>query len=202
MAIGLSILAAHYFTGEVGNTLIIVITATTFISQIIGPPLAKVAITKSGEIGLNITEDDLGQALTAEDIMDKNPPLIYKGMSLNEILRLFSQSDNIYYPVVDKEKKLAGIITVDNIKTTFLEQGLSDLLLAADLMEPVAASVSPQASLDEIKKAFTRFSLEFLPVVGPEDRLAGFIERRAVYRIVSTKLLALQNQAASLESTP
>ncbi|MDI6605937.1 MAG: cation:proton antiporter, partial [Candidatus Omnitrophota bacterium] len=44
VAIGLSILATQYFPGEIGNTLVIIITATTFILQLIGPYFVKVAV--------------------------------------------------------------------------------------------------------------------------------------------------------------
>ncbi|UCC96166.1 MAG: sodium:proton exchanger, partial [Candidatus Omnitrophota bacterium] len=41
VAIGLSILASHYFPGEIGNAIIVIITATAFILEIVGPPLIK-----------------------------------------------------------------------------------------------------------------------------------------------------------------
>ena len=199
VAIGLSILASHYFPGYIGSAIIIVITATAFILEVIGPPFVKFAVTKAGEVGMNVTEDDFVSKLKVEEIMDKNPPLIYKNMPLAQILKIFSESPNLYYPVVDTNKKLLGIITVDNIKNTFMATSLSDLLLAVDVMEPVIASVTSKSSVSELKGILAKYNLEYLPVVTQEDEVIGFIERRMVYKVISTKIIELQRQADLLE---
>lgn len=199
VAIGLSILASHYFPGYIGSTVVLIVTATAFILEIIGPPFIKFAVTQAGEVGMNITEDDLIRKLKVEEIMDKNPPLIYKNMPLVQILTIFSESPNLYYPVVDTDKKVVGIITVDNIKNTFRATSLSDLLLAVDVMESVVASVTPKSSISELKEILAKYNLEYLPVVTLENKIVGFIERRVVYKVISTKVMELQRQVDSLE---
>lgn len=199
VAIGLSILASNYFPGVIGDSIVAIITATVFILEIIGPALVKLAVTKAGEAGLDITEEDLMGKMRAEDVMDKNPPLIYQNMSLAMILNIFSNSPNLYYPVVDKEKRLVGIITVDNIKSIFMVTGLNDLLLAVDFMQLSADSVNPSSSIFSVRESFDRYNLEYLPVVTDKNIMVGFIERRLFNKFISTKILELQRQADSLE---
>lgn len=199
VAIGLSILASHYFPGYIGSAVIIIVTTTAFVLEVIGPPFIKLAVTKAGEVGMNITEDDFVRKLKIEEIMDKNPPFIYKNTPLGKILAIFSDSPNLYYPVVDNAKKLIGIITVDNIKNTFMVASLSDLVLAVDVMEPAIASIRSNASIAELKEILIRHNLEYLPVVTAEDVVVGFIERRMFYKVISTKIMELQRQADSLE---
>ncbi len=200
IAIGLSILATQYFPGEIGNTLVIVITATTFILQLIGPPFTKIAVTEAQEVGLNVTEEDLIHTTKAEDVMDKNPPLIYKSMSLPKILKIFNESANLYYPVVDADRKLLGIITVDSIKNIFMESSLSDLLLAVDLMEPAVDRVGPDSPLASVKEALERYNIEYLPVVAKDGTIDGFIEQRTLNKLLTTRLMELQRKADSLET--
>ncbi len=200
VAIGLSILAAHLFPGEIGNAVVIIVTAAVFILEIIGPPLVKIAVTKAGEVGLNITEEDLIEKTKAADMMDTNPPLIYEGMQLTDILKIFSESANLYYPVINKNKELCGIITVDGIKQTLMERDLSSgLILAADLMEPVVATINPEVSMPEVKELLERNNLEYLPVVTEENRITGFIERRMLDKFISRRIIELQKQASFLE---
>jgi len=199
VAIGLSILASHYFPGYIGSAAIIIITATAFVLEVIGPPFIKFAVARAGEVGMNITEDDLVRKLKVEEIMDENPPLIYKNMPLAQILAIFSESPNLYYPVVDTDKKLLGIITVDNIKNTFMATSLSDLLLAVDVMESAIASITPKSLISELKGILAKYNLEYLPVVTQENKVVGFIERRMVYKVISTKVMELQRQADLLE---
>ena len=198
VAIGLSILASHYFPGELGDTLVIVITTTTFLTQIIGPPMTKLALKKAGEVGLNITEEDIMLKSHADDIMDKNPPLICENMNLADILGVFSDSNNLYYPVVDKEKKLKGIITIDNIKKSMMSSDLGSLVLAYDLMNTEMILAHPEMEMTDIKETIDMYDLDFLPVVDEEKSLLGFIEKRNFDRFISTRIIELQKQAESL----
>ncbi len=198
IAIGLSILAAQHFPGAVGDTLVIIITATTFATQLLGPPFTKLAVTKAGEVGLNITEEDIIQKSRAKDMMDKNPPLIYENMQLKDILRIFSENDSLYYPVINKERQLRGIITVEGIRQTFLETDIEGLVLAHDLMEPAVATTSAESAISETKEILDRYSIDYLPVVDKDRKIEGFIERKKLSKYISTRIIELQERAASL----
>ncbi len=200
VAIGLSILANNYFPGVMGDAIVIIITTTAFVLEIVGPAFVKIAVGKAGEVGLNITEEDLVGKMVAEDVMDRTPPLIYKNMSLVKILEMFSNSPNLYYPVVDKEQRLVGVITVDNLKSLFRINELNNLLLAVDFMQPSVDSVHPSSSIAEVKELFDRYNMEYLPVVTKENKVVGFIERRILNKFISTKILDLQRKADSLEA--
>ncbi len=194
-AIGLAILASQRFPGEIGNTIVLIITATTFVLQLVGPSFVKKAVTAAGEVGLNISEKDFIRTLRAGDVMDADPPLIYKDMSLAQILKIFSEYNNLFYPVADKEKRLQGIITVDSIKKTFLEAGLSNLVVADDLKEKVLAAVSPDTGMNDVQALLERYNLEYMPVITADNRVAGFIERRSVEKILATRFLEFQKKA-------
>lgn len=200
IAIGLSILAAQYFPGDIANIIVIVITATTFILQLIGPPCTKLAVTKAGEVGLNVTEEDIIQQSKASDLMDKNPPLIYENMQLKDIVRIFSENDNLYYPVINKHRELTGIITVEGIKQTILDMDIGSIILAHDLMEPVVAKTTPDVPITEVREKLNGYNIEYLPVIDRIGRLEGFIERQDLNRFISTKVIASQKLADSLGS--
>jgi len=199
VAIGLSILANHYFPGEIGNAVVVIITTTAFILEIIGPTLVRIAVIKAGEAGLNITEEDIIQRSSAKDFMDKYPPLIYEDMKLKDILRIFSENDNLYYPVVNSKKKLRGIITVEGIKQAILELDISELILSHDFMEPIIASVSSGTPMSEVKEILNKYNIDYLPVVHENDIIEGFIERKQLNKFISTKMIELQKRVDSFE---
>lgn len=199
VAIGLSIAAYHLFPGEIGNSVVLVITTTTFVVQLLGPSCTRFAVLRSKEAGLNITEEDMIRRSKASDVMDKNPPLVYQQMPLVEVLNIFKNNDYLYYPVVNPGHKLVGVITVESIRQIFMETEISPLLLACDLMEPVFRFTGPGVILAEVKEEMERYSLEYLPVTGADMNLVGFIERRMLTKFISTKMLELERRAASLE---
>lgn len=198
VAIGLSIMVSHQFPGNIGNTVAVVITTTTFIVQLIGPISTKWAVKKAEEIGLNITEDDIIRESKAKDLMDKNIPLIYENMNLKGILEIFSETDNLYYPVVNQTGKLEGVLTVDNIKNSLMTSNLEWFLLAFDLMEPAVATVGSQTEMTEVMEILNRKNLEYLPVTSGDNKVLGFIERRAMNRKISTMIIERQQKAEKL----
>jgi len=200
VAIGLSILASQHFHGDIGHTLIVIITATTFLTQIIGPPMTKYAVIKAKETGLNITEEDIINQSSVKDVMDRNPPLIYEHMKLYDILKIFADDDNLYYPVVNKKGVLRGALTVEGIKHTLLETDLGGLILATDLMEPIVATVLADVSVSEVKELLDRYAIEYLPVVDKNNKMAGFIERKKLNKFISTRIIELQKQVDSLHA--
>jgi Kef-type K+ transport system membrane component KefB/predicted transcriptional regulator len=193
-AIGLAILASQKFPGEIGSVIVVTVTVSTFVMQLLGPSFVKLACQKAQEVGLNITEDDFIKTVKVEELMDKNPPVIYKNTSLEGILQVFGSHPNLFYPVVDKDMVLEGIITVDSIKNTLLETELSSLYVAEDLKEEIMASIKPTATMEEAKELFERYNLEYLPVVD-NQKLVGFIELRTVQKYISTRLIELQEKA-------
>lgn len=198
VAIGLSILASQRFSKDIGDLIVIVITATTFVVQLIGPPSVKIAIQKANEIGLNITEDDLLKKIVAKEIIEKNIPMIKETANIKQILEMFVKSKYFYFLVVNSEKRLVGIISIEGVKELFLEHELSLYLLAYDIMEPVIVTSSPDEFITDIKSKMEKYDVEYIPVVGPNNEAKGMIERRQIGKVVSKKIMELNEQITKL----
>lgn len=197
VAVGLSILASEHFTGDVGVAIITIIAATTFFAEIIGPPFVKFAVTKAGEVGMNVTEEDLLRTHTSADMMDRTSPTFAENTRLADIFRTIAETDAMSYPVTDADGRLTGIITLEELKRSFSAEGLMDWLVAFDIMTPIPDTVTEQTPLAEAVTRMREQELEYLPVVTEaEDRkLSGMLELRAVNRSVSREILRRQQLA-------
>ncbi len=201
VAIGLSIVAGQTFKGSVGDVIIMVVTTTTFVVQIAGPPFVKYAVVKAGEVGLNITEEDLIKKSRADDIADRSIPHIKETDSITKILNLFSERDNFYYPVVDAGEKLVGIVSIDHLKDTFIASEFSDYLLAYDIMEPVVCTCTPDTEATEIRTDLKKFDIQSIPMVDNEGKVLGMIENRGLQQLFSRRIAELQRKAKTLEES-
>ncbi|MHC4727803.1 MAG: cation:proton antiporter domain-containing protein [Planctomycetota bacterium] len=200
VAIGLAILASQQFDSEIGHTIVIVVMTGTFLMEIFGPILVKVGVKRAGEVGLNITEEDLIEAYNVADVMDKDVPVIAAGMSLSEVIEIVSNTDNFYYSVVDEDKKLMGAVTLDGIRNTFSTQELNDWLVALDIMEPVVAKITPDMPLSEALEKMRKLDVEHIPVVTSDgDKFVGVLGSRMVRRSLSAEVLSRQQKADSME---
>jgi len=202
VAIGLAIISSQLFTGQVGHAIIVIVMTTTFVVEVFGPMFVKLGVGKAGEIGLNITEEDLIDSYSVADVMDTKVPVISTGTSLSEVIRVVSNTESFYYPVVDSDKKLVGAITLGNIRNTFATQELNDWLVALDIMEPVVAKVAPEMTLSEALEKSRRLDIEHIPVTASseDDRFVGVLNSRGVRRSLSAEVLSRQQKADSMHS--
>ena len=208
VAVGLSIMAAQHLGSypimgdlPIGDMIIFCITATTLILQIIGPPMVKLAIRRAGESGMNITREDLIKSFTVADIMESAPSTFSEGDSFQKIMRTLSTTDAMTYPVIDEDRYLLGVITIGGLKTSLGQQGLSQLLVAYDLMEPPPDIASLQMPLEEAMTRMTEQGLDYLPVISSSQdgvqKLEGLLEYRKVERKIGHEIL--RRQEASID---
>ncbi|MBN1646507.1 MAG: cation:proton antiporter [Spirochaetales bacterium] len=199
VAIGLSILVGNTFPGPVGNTIALVITLTTFVVQLLGPISVKYAVGKSGEKGLNITEEDLLLQYSAKDLVQKDVPFINEETSISQVLELFSRNDFMQYPVVNTKNDLTGIISIEHLKDIFISYGFSDFLLAFDLKEPVYKTVGPDTPATDIKQLFEQSTVSAIPVVNNDKSIVGIIERNSIQTILYRKMKEMNRRVEQLE---
>jgi len=197
VAIGLAILAGQQFAGRFNHFIVMVVMMSTFIAEIIGPILVKVGVKRAGEVGLNITEEDLIKTYSVKDVMDTGPTSIPQDMPLQQILEVFSTSDSLYYPVTDNQSRVIGIITIADIKEMFANRDFAGWLLACDVAEPVVDKTVPDEQLDGVLEHMSRFNLESIPVVARQrdDKLVGMLDRAKTLRKISAEVLHRRKKA-------
>ena len=206
VAVGLALRSAEMFgDGEpggmdVGTIVITVIAGAIFILEIAGPPCVKYAAQKSGEAGLDVTEEDLMASYTVADMVDRTAPAFPQGAPLSLILKTISDTDAMSYPVVDGEGRLVGIIALNDLKQGFGSEGLTAWLVAFDLMQPVAETVFEDAPLADAVERMREINVDCLPVLsaqveGENGHLVGMIELRRVNRTLSQEILRRRQQA-------
>jgi Kef-type K+ transport system membrane component KefB len=191
VAIGLAILASQQFSAELGHTIIMVVMTATFLMEVFGPMLVKLGVKKAGEVGMNVTEEDLIKTYAVRDVMNPEPASIPQELPLHQILGVFSTTDSLYYPVVDSQSCIVGVITVAGIKEMFANQDVAGWLLACDVAEPALDKTTPEKPLEEAMDHMRHYDLDVLPVVAADDtdRLVGILDYRAVNRRISAEVL-------------
>ncbi|MHC4334998.1 MAG: CBS domain-containing protein, partial [Planctomycetota bacterium] len=191
VAIGLAILASQQFSADLGHTIIMVVMTATFLMEVFGPMLVKLGVKKAGEVGMNVTEEDLIKTYAVRDVMNTEPASIPQDLPLHQILEVFSTTDSLYYPVLDSQSRIIGVITVAGIKEMFANQDVAGWLLACDVAEPVLDKTTPNKPLEEAMDHMRHYDLDVLPVVAADDtdKLVGILDYRAVSRRISAEVL-------------
>ena len=207
VAIGLSIAAGNDFPETIGPQILLIITATTFIVQIIGPICVKHGVTKAGECGLNVTDEDIKKNTLVKDVMwgnlkicDENSPAIVNDTTtLNEILDSFSKQQNLNY-VVKIDDELAGVISLEHLKEVLQLSELAEGLLAVDIMDMPGLCCNPETTLPEAYELFEKYDIQALPIVDGKNRPMGILEKTTIDHYIHTRILELNRTVDDLDA--
>lgn len=203
VAVGLSIMAAQGLSGiminneiSLGNVIIFSITATTLIVQVIGPPLVKLSVKLAGEIGRNITEADIISGFKAADVALDQQCRLQEGLSLSQVMKTFSEHDYLVYPVVDKNDRLTGLLSLAHVRNILSEHESWEWLVAADLMEPVNEKkiIQSNCPLADALDFMRDNGIEQLPVVDKDnhEQTVGLLDSSHIRKRIQEEMLRRQ----------
>jgi Kef-type K+ transport system membrane component KefB/CBS domain-containing protein len=200
VAIGLAMVVYHNFSllgpegKQVGILVLNIITATTFVVQIIGPPCVKFAITKAGEVWKNVTKEDIIQSYKVSDVMRVDFSTIKENATLDKIMQTVKERESYHFPVVNQQGELVGLISLGGLRNAFMEQQLNQIILAQDVAEPVGNVLYQDQPLVEAFKIFDKREVDYLPVVkdASSKKVVGILEYRPLLEEINRKLLHRQ----------
>lgn len=204
IAVGLSIMAGHHLSGtmvvpglSLGDMIIFGITASTLVVQVAGPPLVRWASARAGELGRDVTEEDVVTSWTVSDAMTRDIEPITLQTPLTEVFRIFAENEHLVYPVVDSDKRLRGIIALDDLKEIVISPDTWPWVLAMDVMVSADDRTSPDAPLADALDFMRQTGVEELPVVtgNGDGRAIGILDQRSVRIRVNEELLRRRQKA-------
>ena len=207
VAIGLALLAGMHLTQPVtdaftlGDMILMVVTVTTFLVQIIGPPCVKIAAQKAGEVGLNVTEEDLMHDYTVEDAMLRNVPVFNNDAPLRQVLAAIADSTASMWPVVDRNGRLAGVVTLEGLKPIMADPAMAEWMVVEDVLEPCSEPLAGNTPLPDALSKLRAMQMKALPVVDPQSHeVRGVFEEEAARQILARELLLRRIAAGDPEA--
>ena len=208
VAIGLSIAAGNDFADSIGPQILLIITATTFIVQLIGPVFVKIGVTKAGECGLNVTVDDIKKNSRVTDVMwgkEKvcnydSPAIVNENDSLFTILNAFSRNQNLNYAVKNHQGKLIGTISLEHLKEVMQIGDFAESMLAMDIMDPVTITVKPSTTLPDAYTLFEENDMDAIPIVDTDGDTLGILEKTTVDHYLHTRIIELNRKLDELDN--
>ncbi len=196
VAIGLAIVASNglrdVMIGDLslGNIIITGITATTLIVQIIGPAMVKLAAKLSGEINRNITKEDILETLTVDEVIETSVPTLTLATSLENVINLFSTTKSMIFPVIDKENKLLGVVTLDSVREVLSNNSTWKWLLVDDIIEQPNYVAENSSPVKQINETMIDMNLNEAMITDLHKNFCGIITTSQVKMNVNKKLIA------------
>jgi len=146
--------------------------------------------------------DRAGAALecTVGDLMQPPVPPVQETASVGEIAQRFLTAGNNFIPVIDKQKRLVGMIALHDLKQHLTHGEDLKGIIAFDVMRPVPGVLCPAQRLLEALPVIVASEQRNVPVVNNRSdmRLVGAVVRAEALGVVAE---AIDGHAAAGLST-
>ncbi len=126
-----------------------------------------------------------------QDIMEANPPTIPIHFTLDKILKLFLTNPDSHYYVIEPGGRLAGMITIHDVKDILHTDSLGKVVIAADLCTPVHRVIYRRDNLEDCLLLLGEEDVPDLPVLESQDQaiLVGIVSRKAIFEVYNREVL-------------
>ena len=153
-----------------------------------------------GEFFTDVLEDIKVRELTPYFRKDITIP---EDMPFSQFKSVFSTSHQHYFPVVDKDQKLVGIFSINDIRGVLFEREIDNVVRMRDIATFDIIFTTPSEDLNEVLKKFTIRNIQRIPVVDDEDHssLLGMLDRREVIQFYNKQIEEMKSNGDTNQDT-
>jgi len=139
---------------------------------------------------------DVLQAITVRDLPDcvRKVTMIPEHMPFSEFKTHFAETEQHYFPVMDRQGKLSRIFSVNDVRGVLFASGIGQLIVMKDIGTAEIITTSPSEDLNSVMKKFTVKNIDSLPVVRDDAprELIGMLNRREVIAYYNQRVLEMK----------
>jgi len=124
----------------------------------------------------------LERALVQEAILPREVITIPEAMPFGDLIKVVTNSPESYFPVVNAQGKMTGILSINDIREVLFEENLAQLIIAKDVATHTVVRAFWDESLQDALDKMALINVNELPVVREEDpdEIIGMIAKRDI----------------------
>lgn len=139
-------------------------------------------------------EGTLLSAIKVRDVMRREFTTVKKDVNLHHFIDLIIEGGGFYFPVVDNEGDMIGVISLQDVRKVMFEEYIKDIVTAGQL---ATEDVIVLFTTDDLRIAMEKFNIkdiDEIPVVDPENtrRVVGILRRSDVMDVYNREILKKQ----------
>lgn len=119
--------------------------------------------------------------MSLENVLETDFEPVYADMSLGDLIKTISISNRNSFPVIDENRKLIGIIELDNIRNIMFRPDLYERYNVKKLMISPQIKIYSSMSMTKIMNIFDESKAWKLPVVDDNGVYLGFISKSKIF---------------------
>lgn len=121
-------------------------------------------------------------------IIEKDLLIIRPEATLDDLVKLVKKSKRNIFPVVNEDRELEGIVTLDDIRERMFDEASRKEILINSIMQKPPASVSTTEKMQSVMNKFEVTQAWNLPVID-DGKYIGFISKSRIFNAYRNKLI-------------
>lgn len=132
---------------------------------------------------------ELMKNIKVASLIQKDADVIGAYTGLSQILDIFMKSNYTSFPVLDKNKKVIGIITLRDLRLILNDRQLEPFLIAMDIMSENVFILKPEDTINQAIQKMEIGDYELLPVVDSDNTLIyqGVVSKNQILKLYTKK---------------
>lgn len=146
--------------------------------SVVSPELKSMA--DQGKIFTHEHDKNLMSSLKIKDLIDFNSQTINDDAPVTDLFELIKNGNKNIFAITDNEKKLKGILTLDDVRPLLFNRDKDASISIQQLMKAPPAVIQPEDEPLKIIQLFDDTGVWNLPVVDHNNRFIGFISKSTI----------------------
>lgn len=162
--------------------LIIVCVVSVLTINIFEPhSIYAMRLAREGKLLTHHIDKSILILMNLDSVIEKDFTSVNPDLPLSKLVRVISENDTEFLPVVDKAGSLLGEIDITKIRHIVFRTELYNRMTVGQLMTKAPATLGMNDPMEEVMKKFDSTNANYLPVVDINNILVGYISRTRMY---------------------
>lgn len=168
--------------------LMIVAAVSYFISRAFEP--YSIYTEKLAQKGFKVDDRELVllNNIKPEAIIERNYISLKQDDRFRKLSDAFLVTDQTVFPVLNEERKLSGLVYIDDVKSILVREEVFDVKLVREIMVKPHYSISIKDDIQKIMRLFDLSGLWYLPVLNTDGAFIGFADKRKLLGLLRETL--------------
>jgi CIC family chloride channel protein len=150
------------------------------------------SLAKRGDLITHNKDKAILTLMPVTSVIEKDFIPVYQTMLLGDLVDIFKRSSRNLFPVLDKDGKLVGVLTLDDFKQLLFDKSLHKSVTVRELMLAPPAIVHDDENMEIVMKKFQSTGAWNLPVV-KDEKYVGFISKSKLFSAYRKMLIEVSD---------
>ncbi|HIZ00902.1 MAG TPA: chloride channel protein [Candidatus Bacteroides merdipullorum] len=162
---------------------LMIVSVSSYLTIIVFEPhsIYSMRLAKKGELLTHNKDKSVLTLMKMENVVETDFTPVRPDMDLGGLVSVIAHAHRNIFPVLDADRRLLGIIPLDDIRNIMFRQELYHRFTVERLMTLPPARLYSTDSMEQVMRTFDDTQAWNLPVVDADGRYLGFVSKSKIF---------------------